>query len=137
MMRWLANVLRGMATVLDIAPAHRPTRIGPPVMSVEEALRRDWEQVGADLQAAMDAMSTAIKRAEQGECTERTHRKERTEQLLAGAAYLYCPTCDKLTVEHGDLCTVCDGPRVVVPLHVVSVQHDTDGVMEVTYWPMG
>ena len=35
----------------------------------------------------------------------------RTERLLGGAGYRYCWFCDRLTILHGEDCTVCEQPR--------------------------
>lgn len=37
--------------------------------------------------------------------------------------YVYCRVCDRMTVLHGDLCTVCDGSRGLTsrPVEVIDL----------------
>ncbi|KKM94165.1 hypothetical protein LCGC14_1201090 [marine sediment metagenome] len=55
MRRTIRNLLRGAATILEIAPGTRTGSIG--VWNVDrddaEALRGDWERVGKDLEKAI------------------------------------------------------------------------------------
>lgn len=53
-MRW-GNFLRGMGSVLELWP---PPGRYLPERSVEEAIQRAWERVGADLQAAITKVAS-------------------------------------------------------------------------------
>ncbi|MGD9647064.1 MAG: hypothetical protein AB7U73_15240 [Pirellulales bacterium] len=56
MARFIRNVLGGMGSILSMRPTERPHRIAEDFIDVttEEAMRRDWSRVGADINGAVD-----------------------------------------------------------------------------------
>ena len=64
----------------------------------------------------------------------------RTERLPGGVMYQYCRVCDRMTVLHGDLCTVCDGrrSRTKHPIELVElVKNDAADELIVLYRVVG
>jgi len=55
MTKLLQNILRGAGTILDLSPPRRLTHTRyDPSLSVEDALKRDWERVGQDIKIATE-----------------------------------------------------------------------------------
>lgn len=64
----------------------------------------------------------------------------RTQRLAGGATYRYCWFCDRLTIVHGECCTVCEAPRRVTAgaIFVCDVEIDVAAFESVvTYKVLG
>jgi hypothetical protein len=64
MTRFLCNILDGVSSTIDLLPSQRPIRkisyLSRRYGSISDAMRKDWEMIGADLSRVIKDEKTRI-----------------------------------------------------------------------------